>query len=98
LVTLSTLARVASTRFAVEQCFEEAKGETGLDEYEVRRWQSWHRHITLTMMAHAWLTVQRAAEPTAVPGVAGEKGGRRSVSRPDGARSAAVAGARAPAA
>src|SRR5258708_3576288 len=34
---------------------EEAKGETGLDEYEVRFWHSWYRHITLSMMAHAWL-------------------------------------------
>jgi SRSO17 transposase len=52
---LLTLARVASTRYTVEQCIEEAKGETGLDHYEVRYWHSWHRHITLSMMAHAWL-------------------------------------------
>lgn len=56
---LLTLARVASTRYTVEQCFEEAKGETGLDEYEVRYWHSWHRHITLSMMAHAWLASVR---------------------------------------
>ena len=31
------------------------RGEAGLDEYEVRHWHSWHRHITLSMMAHAWL-------------------------------------------
>ncbi len=53
--SLATLARVASTRYTVEQCIEEAKGETGLDEYEVRFWHSWYRHITLSMMAHAWL-------------------------------------------
>jgi SRSO17 transposase len=52
---LLTLAQVASTRYTVEQCIEEAKGETGLDHYEVRYWQSWYRHITLSMMAHAWL-------------------------------------------
>jgi SRSO17 transposase len=52
---LQTLVRVASTRYTVEQCIEEAKGETGLDEYEVRFWHSWYRHITLSMMAHAWL-------------------------------------------
>lgn len=52
---LKTLARVASTRYTVEQCIEEAKGEAGLDEYEVRQWHSWHRHITLSMMAHTWL-------------------------------------------
>jgi SRSO17 transposase len=52
---LLRLAQVASTRFRVEQGIEEAKGETGLDEYEVRHWHSWHRHVTLSMMAHAWL-------------------------------------------
>ena len=41
------LAQVASTRYTVEQCIEDAKGETGLDDYEVRYWHSWHRHITL---------------------------------------------------
>ena len=53
--SLETLVRVASTRYTVEQCIEEAKGETGLDQYEVRFWHSWYRHITLSMMAHAWL-------------------------------------------
>jgi SRSO17 transposase len=53
--SLETLVQVASTRYTVEQCIEEAKGETGLDEYEVRFWHSWYRHITLSMMAHAWL-------------------------------------------
>jgi SRSO17 transposase len=56
---LFKLAQVASTRYTVEQCIEEAKGETGLDEYEVRYWHSWHRHITLSMMAHAWLASVR---------------------------------------
>jgi SRSO17 transposase len=58
-ISLPTLARIASTRYTVEQCIEEAKGETGLDEYEVRYWHSWHRHITLSMMAHAWLASVR---------------------------------------
>jgi SRSO17 transposase len=53
--SLERLVRVASSRYTVEQCIEEAKGETGLDEYEVRFWHSWYRHITLSMMAHAWL-------------------------------------------
>ncbi len=59
---LLKLAQVASTRFTVEQCIEEAKGETGLDGYEVRYWQSWYRHITLAMMAHAWLASLRSQE------------------------------------
>lgn len=52
---LLKLAQVASNRHLVEQSIEEAKGEAGLDEYEVRHWHSWHRHITLSMMGHAWL-------------------------------------------
>jgi SRSO17 transposase len=60
--SLQTLAYVASQRYTVEQCIEEAKGETGLDEYEVRFWHSWYRHITLSMMAHAWLVSIRLKE------------------------------------
>jgi SRSO17 transposase len=58
---LSTLVRVAGTRWTVESCFEAAKGEVGLDHYEVRTWTAWHRHITLAMFALAFLTVVRAA-------------------------------------
>ena len=53
---------MASQRYTVQQCIEEAKGETGLDEYEVRFWHSWYRHITLSMMAHAWLARIRLLE------------------------------------
>src|SRR4051794_16151805 len=47
---LATLVQVAGTRWTIEACFEAAKGEVGLDEYEVRSWTGWHRHVTL---AHA---------------------------------------------
>ena len=57
--TLAELVRVAGTRWAIEECFEEAKGEVGLDQYEVRRWDGWYRHITLAMLAHAYLAVIR---------------------------------------
>jgi SRSO17 transposase len=57
--TMLDLACVASTRHTIEQCFEEGKGETGLDEYEVRYWHSWYRHITLSMMAHGFLALLR---------------------------------------
>jgi SRSO17 transposase len=60
--SLASIAFVASQRYTVEQCIEEAKGETGLDEYEVRFWHSWYRHITLSMMAHAWLASIRRQE------------------------------------
>jgi SRSO17 transposase len=59
---LLTLAQVAGARWRIEQGFEEAKGEAGLDEYEVRSWPSWHRHITLSLMAHSWLTWIRGKE------------------------------------
>ena len=57
--SLAKLVRVAGLRWTIESCFEEAKGETGLDEYEVRSWTGWHRHITLAMLAHAYLAVLR---------------------------------------
>jgi len=58
--TLTTLVRVAGTRWAIEEGFEIAKGEVGLDQYEVRRWDGWYRHITLALLAQAFLTVVRA--------------------------------------
>jgi SRSO17 transposase len=58
--TLAEIVAAAGKRWAVEECFETAKGECGLDEYEVRSWQGWHRHITLSLLAHAYLTVVRA--------------------------------------
>jgi SRSO17 transposase len=57
--TLAELVRVAGTRWTIESCFEAAKGEVGLDQYEVRSWTGWHRHITLAMLAHAYLAVLR---------------------------------------
>jgi SRSO17 transposase len=60
--SFETKVRVASSRYTVEQCIEEAKGETGLDEYEVRFWHSWYRHITLSMMAYGWLASIRLQE------------------------------------
>jgi SRSO17 transposase len=66
--TLETLVRVAGQRWLIEQSFETAKGECGLDHYEVRHWQGWYRHITLSMLAHAVLSALRAR---------GEKNSRR---------------------
>jgi SRSO17 transposase len=51
------LVRVAGTRWAVEEGFQQAKAEVGLDHYEVRRWPGWYRHITLALLAHAFLVV-----------------------------------------
>jgi len=54
------LVRVAGTRWAVEEGFQQAKGEVGLDHYQVRKWPGWYRHITLALLAHAFLAGTRA--------------------------------------
>jgi SRSO17 transposase len=59
-VTLPQVVQVAGTRWAVEDCFETAKGEVGSDHCEVRSWSGWYRHITLALRAHASLTAVRA--------------------------------------
>ena len=69
--SLEELVRVAGTRWAIEECIETAKGEVGLDEYEVRKWQGWYRHITLSLLAHAYLTVTRATATGAEPAKGG---------------------------
>jgi SRSO17 transposase len=58
--TLAEVVRVAGSRWTVESAFEEAKGEVGLDHYEVRSWTGWYRPITLAMWALALLTIMRA--------------------------------------
>ena len=67
------LVRVAGARWAIEETFQTAKGQVGLDQYQVRRYDSWYRHITLAMLAHAFLTVTTAN--------AGRKRGQQSLSR-----------------
>lgn len=57
--TLERQIEIASRRWAIETCFEAAKGETGLHHYEVRKWHAWYRHITLSMFALTLLTVGR---------------------------------------
>jgi len=58
--TLAELVTVAGTRWAVEECFQAAKNETGLDHYQVRRYDAWYRHATLSMLALAFLQVTAA--------------------------------------
>ena len=70
---LNELVRVAGARWAIEETFQSAKGQVGLDQYQVRRYDSWYRHITLAMLAHAFLTVTTAD--------AGGKRGRSAQSR-----------------
>ncbi len=54
------LIQIAGRRWSIEDSFEVAKGKVGLDEYEVRKWEGWHRHITLCLLAHAFLVVVRS--------------------------------------
>jgi SRSO17 transposase len=58
--SLVDLAWVAGSRRHVEECFQQAKNEAGLDHYQVRSWRAWYAHITLSMLALAWLAVVRA--------------------------------------
>ena len=60
--TVTDLVRIAGSRWKIEECFQSAKQECGLDDYQVRRYPGWHRHMTLAMAAHACLTVLRARE------------------------------------
>jgi SRSO17 transposase len=71
---MDELIRVCDARWQVEECFAQAKGEVGMDQYEVRTWTAWHRFVTLYMVAHALLVVLRAQ---AVPITTDAKGGMR---------------------
>ena len=68
--TRQTMAEVAGRRWVIEERFERAKGEVELDHYEVRTWTAWYRHVTLSLLAHAFLEVTRT-----VAGAKGEKRG-----------------------
>ena len=57
--SLLGLVRVAGSRWAIEDGFQQAKNEVGLDHYEVRKWPGWYRHTTLALLAHAFLVVTR---------------------------------------
>jgi SRSO17 transposase len=57
--SVGELLRVCQERWAIEFAFEEAKGEIGMDHYEVRKWGAWHRYVTLCLLAHAFLVVTR---------------------------------------
>lgn len=64
---LEELVRVAGARWAIEECFQTTKNETGLDHYQVRGYPAWYRHITLSMVAAAFLVVLRAAAKKGAP-------------------------------
>lgn len=57
--SLADLALAAGARWNIERCFQESKSQLGLDQYEVRTWTGWHRHITRVMAAYALLVTLR---------------------------------------
>src|SRR6266567_2318739 len=63
MVSLSILIKVAGKRWPVEECFQQGKGQTGLDQHQLRLWQSFHRHTVLSMCALALLAVATARPP-----------------------------------
>ena len=71
-VPLGTLVQVAGRRWTVEEDFQASKGLTGLDQHQVRRWDSWYRWATLAMLAAAFLTITAAAEHARGPAPAGQ--------------------------
>jgi SRSO17 transposase len=60
---LATLVRVAGSRWAVEESFQAAKGQVGLDHYQCRGWTTWHRFTLMAMLALAILTAIGARMP-----------------------------------
>ena len=62
--TLPEVVRVAGSRWRIEEGYEQAKGEVGLDQYEVRTWRAWHRYMTLALLAYAALVVMQGQART----------------------------------
>ena len=59
---------MAGARWAIEECFQTTKNEAGLDQYQVRDYRAWYAHITLSMLAAAYLAATRAhTDPAAAP-------------------------------
>jgi SRSO17 transposase len=75
---VETLVRVEGQRWAIEDAFETAKNELGLDHNETRSWHGWHRHVSLVMLAFALLaTVRHKADALAAPPKTTRKVARR---------------------
>ena len=65
---LPRVVELAHARWAIEQFYEDAKGECGLDDYQGRRWDGLHRHLALVMLAYSFLAVQALPAPATPPG------------------------------
>jgi SRSO17 transposase len=82
--TLEEMVRVAGARWAIEESLQIAKDDLGLDQYEVRSWQGWHRHVTLVMLVQAYLTVLRAQQAQGARPTPKEAAGKKKALRPAG--------------
>lgn len=85
--TLKDVVKVAGTRWIIEQGFEAAKQEVGLDEYEVRKYDAWYRYITLSLFAHAFLTVVRCKAALIKTAEQTESSARKTSARKKGVQS-----------
>jgi SRSO17 transposase len=66
--SLADLTWIAGARWRIEECFQQAKNEAGLDHYQIRTWRAWYAHITLSVLAHAWLAASRHLAAKDIPG------------------------------
>ena len=57
--TLAVVVPVTGSRWKIEEGYEQAKGQVGLDQYEVRTWRAWYRYVTLALLAYTALVVMR---------------------------------------
>jgi SRSO17 transposase len=81
--SLSELVAVIGLRWPVEECFEAAKQQAGLDNYQVRKYDAWYRHITMAMLALAFLAAMaRTPQKGALHAWAVTAGRERGGSRP----------------
>lgn len=63
----ATFITVAGRRWGIEECFQSGKNEVGLDHYQVRLYRAWYRHMTLAILAHAWLAITASREKQSGP-------------------------------
>jgi SRSO17 transposase len=71
-VPLAALVKAAGSRWAIEESIQASKGLAGLDEHQVRTWASWHRWVTLALLAAAFLTIAAGTEQARSPAPAGQ--------------------------
>jgi SRSO17 transposase len=77
------LVGVAGARWPIEECFGSSKNEVGLDHYQVRTWDAWHRHITLAILAHTFLSITAHTTKKGAPASRTTKQTRQSTRQAD---------------